>query len=220
MEIPTPAGPARPFSSPRNRRTKLSFLRLASISHLARSNGICRDKNMRTDQWLSLLMLALLMAAFVWGRYRYDVVAAGALLVSVMLGIVPAKEAFSGFADDIVIIVGSALVVSASISRSGIMDIALRRLSPDKRGPRDAAHYAGDYCRRAVCVHQEYWRPGDHDSRCRSDGPQIPRFSIDVSDADVLRIFAGRFDDTDRYVTEHHRLPCTRGNHRPTVHNV
>ncbi len=91
---------------------------------------------MRTDQWLSLLMLALLMAAFVWGRFRYDVVAAGALLVSVTLGIVPAKEAFTGFADDIVIIVGSALVVSASISRSGIMDIALRRLSPDKRGPR------------------------------------------------------------------------------------
>jgi di/tricarboxylate transporter len=91
---------------------------------------------MRTDQWLSLLMLALLMAAFVWGRYRYDVVAAGALLVSITLGIVPAKEAFTGFADDIVIIVGSALVVSASISRSGIMDIALRRLSPDKRGPR------------------------------------------------------------------------------------
>lgn len=57
---------------------------------------------MRTDQWLSLLMLALLMAAFVWGRYRYDVVAAGALLVSVTLGIVPAKEAFTGFADDIV----------------------------------------------------------------------------------------------------------------------
>ncbi|CAN7670138.1 SLC13 family permease [Pararhizobium sp. LjRoot238] len=91
---------------------------------------------MRTDQWLSLLTLALLMAAFVWGRYRYDVVAAGALLVSITLGIVPTKEAFSGFADDIVIIVGSALVVSAAISRSGIMDIALRRLSPEKGGPR------------------------------------------------------------------------------------
>ena len=61
------------------------------------------------------------------GRYRYDVVAAGSLLVAVAIGIVPASKAFSGFSDDIVIIVASALVVSAAISRSGIMEIALRR---------------------------------------------------------------------------------------------
>lgn len=91
---------------------------------------------MQTDQWLSLLIIALMMAAFVWGRYRYDVVAAGSLLAAVLIGIVPAKEAFSGFSDDIVIIVGSALVVSAAISRSGIMDLALRHLSPEKRSPR------------------------------------------------------------------------------------
>ncbi|WP_264267978.1 SLC13 family permease, partial [Pararhizobium sp. BT-229] len=91
---------------------------------------------MRTDQWLSLLIIALMMGAFVWGRYRYDVVAAGSLLVAIAVGIVPAKEAFTGFADDIVIIVGSALVVSAAISRSGFMDIALRRFSPEKSGPR------------------------------------------------------------------------------------
>lgn len=91
---------------------------------------------MRTDQWLSLLVIALMMAAFVWGRYRYDIVAAGALLVAIIVGIVPTKEAFSGFSDDIVIIVASALVVSAAISRSGVMDIALRRFSPERRGPR------------------------------------------------------------------------------------
>src|SRR4051794_33591619 len=91
--------------------------------------GTHQDENMRSDQWLSLLIIALMMAAFVWGRYRYDVVAAGSLLAAIVVGIVPAKEAFSGFSDDIVIIVGSALVVSAAISRSGVMDIALRRLS-------------------------------------------------------------------------------------------
>ncbi len=91
---------------------------------------------MRTDQWLSLLVIALMMAAFLWGRYRYDVVAAGSLLVAVAIGIVPVTKAFSGFSDDIVIIVASALVVSAAISRSGIMEIALRRFSPERRGPR------------------------------------------------------------------------------------
>ncbi|OHV19401.1 TRAP transporter large permease subunit [Rhizobium sp. RMa-01] len=91
---------------------------------------------MRIDQWLSLLIIALMMGAFVWGRYRYDIVAVSSLLVAIIAGIVPAKIAFSGFADDIVIIVGSALIVSAAISRSGIMDLALRRFSPERRGPR------------------------------------------------------------------------------------
>ncbi|WP_258163473.1 SLC13 family permease [Rhizobium sp. TH2] len=39
-------------------------------------------------------------------------------------------------ADDIVIIVGSALVISGAISRSGITDVALRGLKPERRGPR------------------------------------------------------------------------------------
>lgn len=91
---------------------------------------------MRVDQWLSLLVIAFMMGAFVWGRYRYDIVAVSSLLAAIIVGIVPAKTAFSGFADDIAIIVGSALIVSAAISRSGIMDVALRRLSPEKRGPR------------------------------------------------------------------------------------
>ncbi|MGO7896946.1 SLC13 family permease [Rhizobium ruizarguesonis] len=91
---------------------------------------------MRADQWLSLLTIALMMGAFVWGRYRYDIVAVSSLLVAIIVGIVPAKKAFSGFSDDIVIIVGSALIVSAAISRSGIMDVALRRFSPERRGSR------------------------------------------------------------------------------------
>ncbi|WP_411196327.1 SLC13 family permease, partial [Rhizobium sp.] len=109
-----------------------------SPHHSLASNVNCyhRGANMRVDQWLSLLVIALMMGAFVWGRYRYDIVAVSSLLVAIFVGIVPAKTAFSGFADDIVIIVGSALIVSAAISRSGIMDVALRRLSPEKRGPR------------------------------------------------------------------------------------
>ncbi|MBY5828762.1 SLC13 family permease [Rhizobium leguminosarum] len=91
---------------------------------------------MRADQWLSLLIIALMMGAFLWGRYRYDIVAVSSLLAAIIVGIVPAKNAFSGFSDDIVIIVGSTLIVSAAISRSGIMDVALRRFSPERRGPR------------------------------------------------------------------------------------
>ncbi|MBX4861430.1 SLC13/DASS family transporter [Rhizobium sophorae] len=91
---------------------------------------------MRWDQWLSVLVITLMMGAFLWGRYRYDIVAVSALLIAIIIGVVPAKNAFTGFSDDIVIIVGSALIVSAAISRSGIMDVALRRFSPERRGPR------------------------------------------------------------------------------------
>src|SRR5690606_12047337 len=52
------------------------------------------------------------------------------------LGIVTPEMAFTGFSDDIVIIVGSALVVSAAVSRSGIMEMAVRRLAPNLSTPR------------------------------------------------------------------------------------
>ncbi len=89
---------------------------------------------MRWDQWLSVLVLTLMMGAFLWGRYRYDIVAVSALLIAIIIGVVPPKNAFTGFSDDIVIIVGSALIVSAAISRSGIMDVALRRFPPNDAG--------------------------------------------------------------------------------------
>jgi di/tricarboxylate transporter len=91
---------------------------------------------MRIDQWLAVTLIVLMMAAFIWGRFRYDLVAVAALLVALVAGLVTPKAAFSGFADDIVIIVGSALVISGAISRSGITDVALRGLKPERRGPR------------------------------------------------------------------------------------
>src|SRR3546814_4879134 len=52
-----------------------------------------------------------------------------ALLVSILAGTVPAKHAFSGFSDDIIIIIGSALVLSAAVARSGIIESMLARLT-------------------------------------------------------------------------------------------
>jgi di/tricarboxylate transporter len=91
---------------------------------------------MTTPQILAFAVIAAMMAAFIWGRFRYDVVAAVSLLVAVGVGIVPFDRAFTGFADDIVIIVGSALVVSAAVSRSGVMEMALQRFAPNLSSPR------------------------------------------------------------------------------------
>ena len=80
-----------------------------------------------TPQILSFAVIAIMMGAFVWGRFRYYLVAALALLLALALGVVPLDDAFTGFSDDIVIIVGSALLVSAGIARSGIMELAIQR---------------------------------------------------------------------------------------------
>jgi di/tricarboxylate transporter len=85
---------------------------------------------MTQDQIFAFAILAGMMALFVWGRLRYDLVAVLALLAAVFTGIVPHKAAFSGFGDDIVIIVASALVVSAAVARSGVIEAALHRVSP------------------------------------------------------------------------------------------
>ncbi|MBP2299129.1 SLC13 family permease [Azospirillum picis] len=84
---------------------------------------------MTLDQVFSFGIIGAVIALLIWDRLRYDLVGMLALLGSVALGIVPAKEAFQGFSDDIVIIVGSALVVSAAVGRSGVVEAAMRPLA-------------------------------------------------------------------------------------------
>ena len=81
-------------------------------------------------QVLAFSIIVVMMALFAWGRWRYDLVAAIALLAAVIVGIVPPDQAFKGFSDDIVIIVGSALVVSAAVARSGVIERVARWLGP------------------------------------------------------------------------------------------
>lgn len=78
---------------------------------------------------LSIAVLAGMMMMFIWGKFRYDVTAILALLAALGAGIVKPKDAFSGFSDDIVIIVASALVLSAAVQRSGVVETALRFVS-------------------------------------------------------------------------------------------
>jgi di/tricarboxylate transporter len=83
---------------------------------------------MNTPQLLSVGVLAGMMLLFIWGKFRYDMVAVIALLAALALGIVKPKEAFTGFSDDIVIIVASALVLSGAVQRSGVIESAMLML--------------------------------------------------------------------------------------------
>jgi di/tricarboxylate transporter len=85
---------------------------------------------MTIPQFLAFSIMAAAMGLFVWGRLRFDLVALLALLAAIAVGIVPPDKAFSGFSDDIVIIVASALLVSAAVERSGVVEDVFQRISP------------------------------------------------------------------------------------------
>ena len=80
---------------------------------------------MTHEQALAFALIGAVVALLIWDKLRYDIVALLGLIAGVVIGLIPAKEAFTGFSDDIVIIVGSALVVSAGVARSGVADVLI-----------------------------------------------------------------------------------------------
>ena len=85
---------------------------------------------MTLDQALVFAILVGMVGLFVWDRIRYDLVALLALLAALAAGVVETKNAFSGFADPVLVIIASALVMSAAIGRSGIVQAILRPIGP------------------------------------------------------------------------------------------
>ena len=91
---------------------------------------------MTSAQILSFAVIAGAVAMFAWGRFRYDAIALGALLVAVLTGDVAPKEAFTGFASDVVVIIACALIVSAAIARSGVIEPIVQPLVARLKRPR------------------------------------------------------------------------------------
>jgi di/tricarboxylate transporter len=89
---------------------------------------------MNAAQVLSCAVIGGAVAIFAWGRFRYDLVALVALLIGLATGDVSSKDAFTGFTSDVVIIIASALIVSAAIARSGVVEWAVRPLMGRLRG--------------------------------------------------------------------------------------
>lgn len=90
---------------------------------------------MTNDQLLIIGILLATVAMFLWGRWRHDMVAVGALLACVLAGLVVPAEAFAGFGHPAVITVACVLVLSLGLQTSGAVDVLTRRLLPAKAGP-------------------------------------------------------------------------------------
>lgn len=83
---------------------------------------------MTTEQIILFSLFGAVFGLLLWGRFRYDLVAFSALMVGVVLGVVPTKDAFSGFGHPATIIVALVLVVSAGLVRSGAVYLITRTL--------------------------------------------------------------------------------------------
>jgi di/tricarboxylate transporter len=78
------------------------------------------------NQIILFSLLGVVFTLLIWGRIRYDLVAFGALVAAVILGVVPQAEAFSGFGHPATIIIALVLVVSRGLSNSGAVDLITR----------------------------------------------------------------------------------------------
>lgn len=78
------------------------------------------------DQAFVFIVLVVALVLFVWGRWRYDLVALSTLLVLVVAGIIDGAEAFLGFGHPAVVTVAAVLVISAVLERAGVVDLLAR----------------------------------------------------------------------------------------------
>ncbi|MFG6560198.1 SLC13 family permease [Sulfitobacter sp. 1A15299] len=88
---------------------------------------------MTPDQIILFTLFGAVFGLLLWGRFRYDIVAFGALMLGVVLGVVPTKNAFDGFGHPATLIVALVLVVSAGLVRSGAVMLITRTLVDSSR---------------------------------------------------------------------------------------
>jgi di/tricarboxylate transporter len=81
------------------------------------------------DQIVVFVILLATLILFVWGRWRYDIVALGALLLVFVAGLVPPEKVFAGFGHPAVITVAAVLVLSRGLLNAGVVDVMSRYLA-------------------------------------------------------------------------------------------
>ena len=85
---------------------------------------------MTYEQYAISGVLAVALVGFIWGRWRYDIVAFVCLIAAVFLGVVPSVNAFSGFGHPATITVVAILILSRALSNSGAVEHLSKILAP------------------------------------------------------------------------------------------
>ena len=90
---------------------------------------------MTQDQLVIVSILVLSMLMFMWGRWRHDMAAGGALLACILTGLVPSADAFAGFGHPAVVTVACVLVLSYGLQLTGAVDALTQKILPSSAGP-------------------------------------------------------------------------------------
>ena len=85
---------------------------------------------MTFQQTAIFAILAIALGLFAWGRWRHDVVAFATLMAAVVIGVVPAMDAFDGFGHPATVTVAAVLILSRALMNAGATDQIARLLLP------------------------------------------------------------------------------------------
>ena len=83
---------------------------------------------------ITLIILIITVAMFIWGRVRADIVALTALAALLVLGILTPAEALAGFSSPIVIMMIGLFVVGGAIMQTGLAKLTGNKLMALSRG--------------------------------------------------------------------------------------
>ncbi len=92
--------------------------------------------SLTTNQIVLFSLLVAVFSLLIWGRWRYDLVAFGALVAAVVMGAVPTATAFSGFGHPATVIIALVLIVSRALTNSGVIELIGRHLISATRSVR------------------------------------------------------------------------------------
>ena len=85
------------------------------------------------DQIILFCLLAVVFGLLIWGKIRYDLVAFGALIFAVVIGVVPQDQAFAGFGHHATVIIALVLIVSRGLFNSGAIELIARHIGNASR---------------------------------------------------------------------------------------
>jgi len=76
------------------------------------------------------VIIVMTLSLFIWGRWRYDVVACLALMATLSVGALPFSYAFTGFSNPAVITVATVMIITQVIMESGVLNKIVVKLTP------------------------------------------------------------------------------------------
>ncbi|HRQ80857.1 MAG TPA: SLC13 family permease, partial [Azospirillaceae bacterium] len=89
------------------------------------------------------LIFVVMLAAFVWGRWRFDFIAVAGLTAAVACGLVSPDAAFRGFGEPAVVTVAAVLILTRAVAAAGMFD---RLAAWAVRGARSPAGQTAALC--------------------------------------------------------------------------